>query len=69
MTIQLTQKEAIHLLMGATGPHFNLFNDPLIGGLGYYIDSKGWTWDNSKLMELSTKQIYQLYNRCENSWV
>lgn len=68
MIIDLDKKALISMVCGVT-PNFSLFNDPIVEKCGKYNDSYGtWTWDFKELNKLSEESLYDLYNKCINSF-
>lgn len=73
MKIELTQELAIDLVKG-TSPAYKLFEELEISkrstdSFGDYNDQYGrFYWYDSRLKRLSVEQLYNLYERCKNSW-
>ena len=65
MNVELSKFDLIHLVKG-TEPDYSLFD--YCDKLGYYKDSTGWKWYDSKLNELTEEQLLDLYKKCQQSW-
>ena len=67
MTVELDQAMLIDLVKG-TFPHFDLFEERIIGHCGAYSDNSGWHWYDANLKLYSEQELLDLYKMCKKSW-
>ncbi len=68
MKVDLDKKALVDLVKG-TGPHYDLFDNPLVKLCGKFNGRYGtWAWNKYELEKCSEEQLYDLYKLCRSSW-
>lgn len=68
MQVILDKQDLMSLVKG-NHPSYELMNHFLIKDMGTYSDSYGrWDWNYNKLRDLNEEVLWDIYQRCKQSW-
>lgn len=68
MNITVDKEDLISMIRGIL-PHYEIHKE--LKSYGYWSGSKmlgEWRWNEGELIHLSEDKLFDIYNRCKDSW-